>query len=366
MKSNQILSSQSLLNKQSISAQPCRGKGRFAPSPTGYMHLGNIWVALISYLHAKAQGFDYVLRIEDIDLQRSKQVYKDALLYDLEWLGIEWDEGPYYQSERYEFYQSILDDWRKRNLIYPCYCNRARLHSIASAPHGLSDMPIYDGHCRPTSKEETVIGTHPLEETAIHNQQLGRNDPMAPRNTSSSNRHPSWRMKVHPYTCVFDDLFAGPQSIELLPKRDDFVVERSDGMMAYQLAVVADDHDMGITEVIRGHDLLHATAYQGFLYQTLGYDMPRFGHVPLLIDESGYRLSKRQKSITIKEMREAGFTAERIWGHLLQRVGWIPPHIEKPTYSIKELLQEPELVIELSHDLLTRNEIILTKFDVIV
>lgn len=294
-------------------------KGRFAPSPTGYIHLGNVWIALLSYISTRNQHGTYVVRMEDIDLQRSKRSYGEALLDDLEWLGFEWDEGPrvggpelsYWQSERLPMYDEVLQQLENTGLIYPCFCNRTRLQSIASAPHRGEVVHHYDGHCR--SLDSATVKLKRLE------------------------KNPSMRIKVTDSTMDFNDIYQGLQHFVLRQGVDDFVLRRGDGMYAYNLAVVLDDIAMGITEIIRGHDLLETTAQQMYLYRTLHAEPPCYGHAPLLIDTDGHRLSKRQKSITVKELRDMGWTAERILGELAVLAGLIP-QCDAPSISLASLL----------------------------
>lgn len=288
---------------------------RFAPSPTGYMHLGNVWIAFLNWLWTKQQGGEVVLRIEDIDRQRCHEEYIRAIEEDLEWLGLSYDEGPTgdfsygkpLQSERFPLYQEILDTWHKEGEIYPCYCTRARLHSISSAPHEGEALPLYDGHCRELTDAERAAMT----------------------------KAPSWRIRMEETSESFTDLFCGTHERQLLPKADDFVVRRADGMVAYQLAVSIDDGAMGITHVLRGNDLLSSTYYQLYLIRKLGYPVPTYGHLPLLVDQEGVRLSKRQQGITIREMKESGAKAEDIIGRLLYLAGAIPK--EMPVSAEKAL-----------------------------
>ena len=280
-------------------------KGRFAPSPTGYIHLGNVWIALLSYISTRQQKGTYVVRMEDIDLQRSKRELGEALLDDLEWLGFEWDEGPriggsestYWQSERQEYYANILECLALEKLNYPCFCNRARLQSIASAPHVGEVVHRYDGHCRHIDEKEVKM--------------------------LSAEKDPSLRLSIDSCDIEFTDRWQGVQHIHLEGELDDYVLRRGDGMYAYNLAVVLDDIAMGITEVIRGDDLLDTTGQQIYLYKTLqqclhskNIKVPSYGHAPLLIDSEGHRLSKRQKSITIRELRDNQWSANRIIGEL--------------------------------------------------
>lgn len=295
-------------------------KGRFAPSPTGYIHLGNVWIALLSFLSTKQQDGTYVVRMEDIDLQRSKREYGEALLDDLEWLGFTWDEGPrvggpeksYWQSERLGLYDEILSSFALKKRIYPCFCNRARLQSIASAPHRGEVRHHYDGYCRMLSNEAIAA--------------------------LCTDKKPSYRLRVDTQSFLFDDRYQGHQVFTLQSGNDDFVLRRSDGMYAYNLAVVVDDIKMGITEVIRGHDLLEATVQQLYLYKLLGAQPPIYGHAPLLIDSAGYRLSKRQKSITIRELKALQWMPERIIGELAVLAGFIE-RSSAPVISLAELIE---------------------------
>lgn len=303
-------------------------KGRFAPSPTGYIHLGNVWIALLSYISTRQQNGKYVVRMEDIDLQRSKRELGEALLDDLEWLGFEWDEGPrvggpevsYWQSERQTYYADKLEHLRLEKLIYPCFCNRARLQSIASAPHIGEVVHRYDGKCR---------DLHDIEIQELCNS-----------------KEPSLRLAIDSCDLEFDDRWQGKQHIHLESELDDYVLRRGDGMYAYNLAVVLDDIAMGITEVIRGDDLLDTTGQQLYLYNTLqqcyphkNIVVPKYGHAPLLVDTDGHRLSKRQKSITIRELREQQWSASRILGELAVAGGLIDSaRHTHPQISLSDLI----------------------------
>ena len=304
-------------------------KGRFAPSPTGYIHLGNVWIALLSYISTRQQKGTYVVRMEDIDLQRSKRELGEALLDDLEWLGFEWDEGPriggsestYWQSERQEYYANILECLALEKLIYPCFCNRARLQSIASAPHVGEVVHRYDGHCRHIDEEEVKA--------------------------LFAEKDPSLRLSIDSCDIEFTDRWQGVQYIHLEGELDDYVLRRGDGMYAYNLAVVLDDIAMGITEVVRGDDLLDTTGQQIYLYKTLqqclqtkNITVPSYGHAPLLIDSEGHRLSKRQKSITIRELRDNQWSANRILGELAIAGGLVEAStLPNREISISELIE---------------------------
>ncbi len=274
---------------------------RFAPSPTGFLHLGNIWVALWNWLWTRQHGGKIVLRIEDIDRQRSKDLYAKTLQEDLAWLGLDWDEGPgenfpygsCVQSERLDRYEMILQAWKRAGRVYPCYCNRARLLQIASAPHEGDARPVYDGHCRHLSDQER----------------------------KAQKKTPSWRYRMETQTVSYDDLFLGYEKRELAAGADDFVVCRADGMMAYQLAAAADDGAMCITHVFRGRDLSDSAFGQIVLLRELCYAPPIYAHLPLLVDADDIRLSKRQHGITVRELREAGQTPAEILGRLFFLAG---------------------------------------------
>lgn len=277
---------------------------RFAPSPTGYMHLGNVWIAFLNWLWTRQQKGEIVLRIEDIDRQRCKEEYIQGIEEDLAWLGLDYDEAPGniydygepLQSHRFSLYHTICEKWKEKGDIYPCYCSRARLHSISSAPHEGEALPVYDGHCRHLTKEEQEAMT----------------------------KAPSWRIKMEPSEETFTDLFSGTHTMDLEAETDDFLIRRADGMVAYQLAVSIDDGAMGITHVFRGNDLLSSTFYQTYLLKKLGYPVPTYAHLPLLVDAAGVRLSKRQHGITIRELKEAGKTPGDIIGLLLYYAGALP------------------------------------------
>ena len=304
-------------------------KGRFAPSPTGYIHLGNVWIALLSYISTRQQKGTYVVRMEDIDLQRSKRELGEALLDDLEWLGFEWDEGPriggsestYWQSERQDYYANVLECLALEKLIYPCFCNRTRLQSIASAPHVGEVVHRYDGHCRHIDEKKVK--------------------------TLLAEKDPSLRLSIDSCELEFTDRWQGVQHIHLEGELDDYVLRRGDGMYAYNLAVVLDDIAMGITEVIRGDDLLDTTGQQIYLYKTLqqclhfeNINVPSYGHAPLLIDSDGHRLSKRQKSITIRELRDNQWSANRIVGELAIAGGLVKANtLNNREISISELIE---------------------------
>lgn len=268
--------------------------GRFAPSPTGRMHLGNVFSALLSWLSARAQGGTWLLRIEDIDPQRSRHEYADMLMDDLQWLGLEWDGKPCWQSQRGDIYARYLQQLTEAGLIYPCYCTRADILAT-QAPHESDGRVVYKGTCR-----NLPPGTH--------------TGPAA------------LRMKVPDEgrgIVTFTDGHYGTHTVDLTTQCGDFIVRRKDGAWAYQLAVVVDDALMGINEVVRGHDLLLSSPQQIYLAQQLGFTPPRFTHLPLLCNTAGQRLSKRDKSLDMGCLRQR-FTPNQIIGLLAHAAGLQP------------------------------------------
>lgn len=273
-------------------------KGRFAPSPTGRMHLGNVYAALLSWLSAKSQNGAWVLRIEDIDPQRSRQEYADQLMADLEWLGLTWDEGPFYQSRRGTIYEEYLEKLHSLGLTYPCFCTRADIMAT-QAPHESDGRVVYKGTCRPK---------------AVNSEKLTVNS-CQPAAENSSLRKPATRLIVPDEEISFTDGHYGTHSINLATHCGDFILRRADGAWAYQLAVVVDDALMGITEVVRGRDLLLSVPQQIYLHRLLGFTPPSFCHLPLLCNLEGQRLCKRDKSLDLGELRK-NYSPEEIIGRL--------------------------------------------------
>lgn len=281
-------------------------RGRFAPTPSGRMHLGNVFSALMAWLSVRAAGGSLVLRIEDLDPRAQDRKVADALMRDLEWLGLTWDEGPYWQSERGELYAKALDTLAERGLTYPCFCTRSELHA-ATAPHASDGTYVYAGTCRGLCAEE-VARRSALRPPATRLRVPDASDPAG--------------------TISFCDLAYGPQREVLAQECGDFLVRRSDGVIAYQLAVVVDDALMGVTEVVRGHDLLGSSARQIYLARLLGYPEPRYGHVPLLVAPDGRRLSKREHDLDLGALRARGVSAQKILGTLAAAVGLAEPGCE--------------------------------------
>lgn len=281
-------------------------KGRFAPSPTGRMHLGNIYSALISWLSARSQGGGWVLRIEDIDPGRSRTEFVRQIEDDLRWLGLEWDEE-YIQSERYKLYDKHLCRLTDLGITYPCFCTRADILAT-QAPHESDGRVVYKGTCRSLPDEEIAL----LREK----------------------RKPAMRLVVPDRTITFTDIHYGVQSVNLAQQCGDFILRRSDGAWAYQLAVVVDDALMGVTEVVRGRDLLLSVPQQLYLYELFGYNAPSFAHIPLLCNSSGQRLCKRDKALELSELRTR-YSANQVLGTMAHIAGIIPD--DEPV-SVDELI----------------------------
>ncbi len=279
--------------------------GRFAPSPTGDLHLGGAFTALAAWLRARAVGGLFLLRVEDLDPPRVVPGAEGRILADLRWLGLDWDEGPdvggpggpYRQSDRHGLYDAALTQLEEAGNLYPCTCSRTEIARIASAPHAGEGGPVYPGWCRDPS-----------------NRKAGR--------------VPALRLRVPegPEARVaFSDAFCGPQEEAVAAAVGDFVLKRVDGLYAYQLAVVVDDLAMGVTEVVRGADLLDSTARQILLARMLGGTPPTFAHVPLVLGPDGERLAKRHQSFvkgsTVAELRAAGVSVQEILGVLAKALG---------------------------------------------
>jgi len=262
------------------------------------MHLGNLWSALLAWLSARSAGGQIVLRLEDLDPDRCRPEYSDQVMRDLEWLGLDWDGQPVYQSQRTDFYAEIFEALRRRGLIYPCYCTRAE-RLAASAPHLSDGAQVYSGHCRNLPPEE--------------------------RERLAKSRKPAWRITVPDRTIRFNDLLYGPYEENLTADCGDFILRRSDGVYAYQLAVVADDWDMGVTQVVRGRDLLSSTPRQIWLRGLLGGTAPEFGHVPLLLSPGGRRLAKRDRDQELSAL-QARYAAPELVGRLAVWAGLLPAY----------------------------------------
>ncbi len=271
---------------------------RFAPSPTGELHVGNARTALFNWMFARHHGGDFVLRIEDTDESRSAVSYQLNLYADLNWLGLDWDEGPqkegpcgpYRQSERLDIYKSYLNKLLDAGLVYPCYCTEEELEEERQTLIMSKRMPRYMGKCRNLTDAERKL-------------------------REAEGRKPSYRFKIEPQAIEFEDLIRGAMKFEA-DAIGDFIIVRSNGMPAYNFAVVIDDHLMKITHVIRGEDHLSNTALQFMLYKTLGFELPTFAHHSLILGKDHAKLSKRHGSVSIGEFRKQGFLPEAMINYL--------------------------------------------------
>lgn len=294
------------------------------------MHLGNVYTALISWLSARSQGGRWLLRIEDLDPQRSRREYALLAMDDLRWLGLEWDDEPVWQSERTALYEEHFRLLEEHGLTYPCYCTRADILGTAGAPHESDGRVVYPGTCRRKVRESEV------------------------QSTKDTARKPAWRVMVPDEDIAFTDLHYGPQNYNLARHCGDFVVRRSDGVFAYQLAVVVDDALTGVTEVVRGRDLLLSAAQQIYLYRLFKeisnhnsefstqhsalsnpYTAPHFMHLPLLCNTAGQRLSKRDKALDMGELRRC-YTAEELLAMIARAANLIG--LEQTSVTLPELL----------------------------
>ena len=278
--------------------------GRFAPTPSGRMHLGNVFAALLSWLSPKSKGGSWILRMEDLDTQRTKEEYAQLLREDLLWLGLSWDEETAPQSRRSEVYDRYFEILREKGLLYPCYCTRSQLHNV-NAPHLSDGTYVYAGTCRNLSEEQRA----------------------------AQKRLPSWRVMVPDQEYAFTDLVQGFQEENLATHCGDFVVRRADGVYVYQLAVTVDDGEAGITEVVRGWDLMGSAARQMYLMDQFGFAHPQYAHVPMLMAPDGRRLSKRDQDLDLGAIRRR-MQPEVLIGILAASAGLLP----KPeAISAKEL-----------------------------
>lgn len=301
-----------------MSHNAAKPTGRFAPSPSGRMHMGNLWSCLLAWLSARSAGGRMVLRLEDLDPDRCRQEYCDQVMRDLEWLGLDWDGEPVYQSKRTKAYAQAFRALEEQGLLYPCYCTRAE-RLAASAPHRSDGLSVYDGRCSRLTA--------------------------AQRETLEKTRRPAWRASVPEKTIAFCDLLYGNYSEDLKTDCGDFIVRRSDGVYAYQLAVVVDDAAMGVTQVVRGSDLLSSTPRQLWLQEALGFQHPDYGHLPLLLSPEGRRLAKRDRDLELGELQRR-YSAPQLVGALACAAGLIDrpepisPQALIPLFSWERLPKE--------------------------
>ena len=293
---------------------------RFAPSPTGYLHLGNARTALFNYLFAKHENGSLILRIEDTDLERSKKEYEEMLIEDLKWLGIQWDEGPdvggnhgpYRQSERLEIYYKYVDKLLKSGDAYYCYCSEEELEKEREKAIAEGRPYRYSGKCRNLTPEERS-------------------------NYEAQGIKPVVRFKVPDKTVVFEDIIRGHVEIDT-KEFGDFVIVRQDGMPVYNFVVVIDDALMGITHVIRGEDHLSNTPKQIVIYEALGFNIPQFAHLPIILGEDRTKLSKRHGAVSVRALKDDGFLSEAVFNYL-SLLGWHPKD-EREILSKEEIIKQ--------------------------
>ena len=278
--------------------------GRFAPTPSGRMHLGNVFAAMVAWLSVRSRGGSLVLRMEDLDTQRTSAEFAQTLREDLLWLGLDWDVETDPQSRRSAVYDRYFDKLRDLGLLYPCYCTRSQLHNV-NAPHLSDGTYVYPGTCR------------------------GLTQPPA-------DRKPAWRVQVPNKVYTLQDMGRGFYAQNLQDECGDFVVRRADGVYVYQLAVTVDDGEAGVTEVVRGMDLLGSAPRQMYLQDLFGVQNPTYGHVPMLMAPDGRRLSKRDKDLDLGELQKH-CTAEAVLGTLAFSAGIIDQNV---SVSARELAGE--------------------------
>ncbi len=265
--------------------------GRFAPTPSGRMHLGNVFAGLIAWLSVKSLGGQMVLRMEDLDTQRTSAEFGQVLRQDLTWLGLTWDWEMPPQSQRGKVYDRYFEQLREEGLLYPCYCTRSQLHSV-NAPHLSDGTYVYPGTCRNLTQEQRQAQT----------------------------RLPAWRVQVPDRLWTVEDKIQGHFSMNLATDCGDMVVRRADGVYVYQLAVTVDDGEAGVNQVVRGSDLLSSAPRQMFLQERFGFAHPEYAHVPMLLAPDGRRLSKRDKDLDMGCLR-LHTTPEALLGILAKSAG---------------------------------------------
>ena len=268
-----------------------RPVGRFAPTPSGRMHLGNVFAALLSWLSPKSKGGGWILRMEDLDTLRTRAEYAETLRDDLRWLGLDWDQETEPQSARSAVYDRYFEQLREKNLLFPCYCTRSQLHNV-NAPHLSDGTYVYAGTCRNLTEAERA----------------------------AKKRLPSWRVLVPDREFALHDLVQGDYRENLLTDCGDFVVRRADGVYVYQLAVTVDDGESGVTEVVRGWDLLGSAPRQMYLQELFGFEHPRYAHIPMLMAPEGRRLSKRDQDLDLGALRQR-LKPEQLIGVLANAAG---------------------------------------------
>ncbi|MCP5413536.1 MAG: glutamate--tRNA ligase [Chromatiaceae bacterium] len=283
-------------------------KTRFAPSPTGYLHVGGARTALFSWLYARRHGGQFVLRIEDTDLERSTEDSVNAILEAMDWLGLDYDEGPYYQTQRFDRYNEVIDQLLAAGHAYRCTCSKDRLDVLRAEQMANKQKPRYDGHCR-------ALEVDPAEPHVVRFRNPQDGD------------------------VVIDDLIRGAIVVSNT-ELDDLIIRRTDGSPTYNLSVVVDDHDMGITQVIRGDDHINNTPRQINMFRAMGWPVPDFAHVPMILGDDGARLSKRHGAVSVMQYKEDGFLPEALLNYLV-RLGW--SHGDQEIFSRAEMVEHFDL-----------------------
>jgi glutamyl-tRNA synthetase len=269
--------------------------GRYAPSPTGPLHVGNLRTAVLAWLFARSSGSRFLLRIDDLDRVASREEHVRAHLADLAALGLDWDGEVVRQSDRFDRYEAAIDRLAADGLVYPCYCTRREVQAAVSAPHGPSPEGAYPGTCRHLTAAERAA-------------------------READGRRASWRVRAAGARVEVVDRLHG----RIAGVIDDFVVRRADGAPAYQVAVVVDDHDQGVGEVVRGDDLLDTTPRQVWLARRLGLTVPAYAHVPLVLGPDGRRLAKRHGAVTLADLRAAGVEPPDLLAAMAASLGLVP------------------------------------------
>ena len=284
-----------------------RAVGRFAPTPSGRMHLGNVFAALIAWLSVRSQDGEMVLRMEDLDTQRTSPEFAEILREDLTWLGLNWDRETPPQSQRTSVYDTYFEKLNAMGLLYPCYCTRSQLHSV-NAPHLSDGTYVYPGTCRNLTEDQRA----------------------------AFDRKPAWRVMVPDRVWNVEDKIQGHYACNLATDCGDMVVRRADGVYVYQLAVTVDDGEAGVTEVVRGMDLLSSAPRQMYLQELFGFSHPVYAHVPMLLAPDGRRLSKRDRDLDLGVLRQR-LTPETLIGILAHAAGLID---RETPISAEELAKE--------------------------
>lgn len=295
--------------------------GRFAPTPSGRMHLGNVFAALLAWLSVRSRDGEMVLRMEDLDTQRTSPEYAQILRQDLLWLGLGWDREMLPQSQRSRVYDEYFQKLEELGLLYPCYCTRSQLHGV-NAPHLSDGTYVYPGTCRNLTQEQR----------------------------KAFDRAPAWRVVVPDRVWQFTDLVQGAYSLNLATDCGDMVMRRADGVYVYQLAVTVDDGEAGVTEVVRGMDLLSSAPRQMYLQELWGFPHPEYAHVPMLLAPDGRRLSKRDRDLDLGQLQKI-YSPQQVLGQLAYSAGLL---------DMPEAVSAQELATVFSWDKVKKEDICLS------